>query len=108
MVEADRDSEAEIAQNNKTMPTTTRTNWIENQFSFWNGEHKTLKDLIKKNLNDESSYEHISTNYVDVTSAEMAEMVNDALRSDGFSQRVEIGDLFITCEFQLKMYLMQR
>ena len=102
MVEADRDSEAEIAQNNKTMPTTTRTNWIENQFSFWNGEHKTLKDLIKKNLNDESSYDHISTNYVDVTSAEMAELVNDALRSDGFSQRVEIGDLFITCEFSAK------
>lgn len=36
---------------------------IEKQFSSWNGAHKKLQKLIKQNMNDPDSYEHIETRY---------------------------------------------
>jgi len=39
---------------------------VEAQFSAWNGSHINLTKLIKQNMNDPSSYEHISTNYWDM------------------------------------------
>lgn len=37
--------------------------WIENQFSAWNGSHKALVELIKENMNDPKSFEHVETKY---------------------------------------------
>lgn len=102
LVEEDRDAAAERVQNDKTMSTSTRSSWISNQFSLWDGEHKKLKEMIKSNLNDEKSYDHIETTYYDLTSQELVDMVNQILKSAGYSQRVEIGDLFIMCEFSAK------
>ena len=102
LVAEDRDSDAERDRNNKTMPTATRTAWIEDQFSFWNGEHKKLKGLIKANLNDEKSYDHINTTYIDLTYQERVDEINKVLQSSGYSQRVSLGDLFIMCEFSAK------
>lgn len=42
-----------------------RTKEIEKQFSGWNGAHTNLQYLIKENLKDPKSYEHISTHYYD-------------------------------------------
>jgi hypothetical protein len=39
---------------------------IDAQFSTWNGSHINLTKLIKQNMNDPSSYEHISTDYWDM------------------------------------------
>lgn len=38
---------------------------IEEQFSKWDGSHANLKYLIKENMNDPKSFEHIETKYVD-------------------------------------------
>lgn len=38
---------------------------VEALFSSWNGSHKKLEKLIKLNLNDPSSYEHVQTLYWD-------------------------------------------
>lgn len=38
---------------------------IERQFSAWDGSHIQLKKLVKKQLNDPDSFEHIKTNYFD-------------------------------------------
>lgn len=46
----------EIADRNKK---------IESQFSPWDGSHKTLEKLIKQNMNDPDSYEHVKTVYWD-------------------------------------------
>jgi hypothetical protein len=39
--------------------------WIKNQFSAWDGSHIYLVELIKKNLNDDKSFRHVETTYVD-------------------------------------------
>ncbi|HIF9513888.1 TPA: hypothetical protein ACX6SS_002228 [Photobacterium damselae] len=36
---------------------------FEKQFSKWNGSYQPLEQLIKNNMNDEDSYEHVKTNY---------------------------------------------
>lgn len=100
MVEEDRDTVAEEDQNNKTIPTDDRTSWIESQFSWWDGSHTELEKLIMNNLNDENSYEHIETTYIDVVNEENRTLVNDVISGTGY--QVEIGDLFVITEFSAK------
>ncbi|MDH5524484.1 MAG: hypothetical protein OEY01_10905 [Desulfobulbaceae bacterium] len=44
---------------------TERNNQIEKQFSGWDNSHRNLEKVIKKSMNDPSSYEHVKTNYWD-------------------------------------------
>ena len=39
--------------------------WIDAQFSPWDGKHTYLVDLVKENLNDDKSFKHVETTYVD-------------------------------------------
>ena len=39
--------------------------WIENQFSPWDGSHIDLVKLVKENMNDPKSFEHVETRYSD-------------------------------------------
>lgn len=39
--------------------------WIEEQFSLWDGSHVALVDLVKENMNDPKSFEHVETRYDD-------------------------------------------
>lgn len=79
-----------------------RNEWIKIQFSAWDGAHTELEKIIKKNLNDEKSYEHIATSYRDITNESVRDEVNKILEEAGYSARVEIGDLFIITEFSAK------
>ena len=58
--------------------------------------------MILKNLNDEKSYDHIETTYIDVNSEERITSVNELLSEAGYSQRVEKDDLFISTQFSAK------
>lgn len=80
----------------------TRNQWIKDQFSAWDGSHRKLEELILKNLNDEKSYDHIETTYIDVNSEERITSVNELLSEAGYSQRVEKDDLFISTQFSAK------
>ena len=40
-------------------------NWIDGQFSIWDGSNTYLVKLVKKNLNDPKSFEHVETVYSD-------------------------------------------
>lgn len=79
-----------------------RQDWIDKQFSIWNGSHIQLEVLIIKNLNDEESYEHIETTYIDISSTELQETINNILITNGYTKQVEIDDLFITTKFSAK------
>lgn len=81
---------------------TERNEWITNQFSVWDGSHTVLKGLIKDNLNDEKSFEHIETTYIDVATEDKRKQVNDILEQSGYSQRVDVGDLFVITKFSAK------
>lgn len=37
--------------------------WIKDQFSAWDGSHKDLVKLVKDNMNDPKSFEHVKTKY---------------------------------------------
>ncbi|KLU66783.1 hypothetical protein DEAC_c14510 [Desulfosporosinus acididurans] len=39
--------------------------WVDSQFSAWDGSNRYLVDLLKKNLNDPKSFEHVETKYWD-------------------------------------------
>lgn len=43
----------------------TRQEQIEKNFSAWDGSHRGLTEVIKKSMNDSSSYEHVETVYWD-------------------------------------------
>lgn len=76
--------------------------WIREQFSAWDGSHWELTKLIKAQLNDEKSYDHISTTYREITDESAKAEVNQVLADAGYSQRVEVNDLFIQTEFSAK------
>lgn len=76
--------------------------WIKSQFSTWDGSHKELQKLIKENLNDEKSYDHIETSYRNINSEDAMNDVNKILEEAGYSARVEVGDLFISTRFSAK------
>lgn len=79
-----------------------RNRWIQEQFSAWDGAHYQLQALIIQNLNDEKSYDHIETLYRDVSDESTRDEINQILADAGYSQRVELGDLFIQTEFSAK------
>lgn len=81
---------------------TERNEWITSQFSAWDGSHTVLKNLIKDNMNDEKSFKHIKTTYIDAATEEKKNQVNDILKQSGYSQRVDVGDLFVMTEFSGK------
>ncbi len=81
---------------------TKRNEWINSQFSVWDGSHTVLKDLIKDKLNDEKSFKHIKTTYIDIATEDKMDYVNDILKNAGYTQRVEVGDLFVMTEFSAK------
>ena len=39
--------------------------WIDSQFSAWDGSHVKLVELVKENMNDPKSFEHVETKYID-------------------------------------------
>ena len=42
-----------------------RNQRIQQQFSAWDGAHRNLERMIKSNMHDPSSYEHVKTTYSD-------------------------------------------
>lgn len=102
MVKDDRDAQQEAHKNEITMPGSIRSDWVESQFSLWDGSHKVLEDLIKDNLNDERSYKHEETTYLDITSESLKKQANDMLKECGVKEQVELGDLLIITEFSAK------
>lgn len=103
LIQDDRDMEA-LGESTSAEITAEdlHAKWIEGQFDIWDGSHIALEDLIIKNLNDEKSYKHIQTTYVEITDENVQASVNETLKSSGYVQRVEIGDLFIVTEFSAK------
>ena len=101
LIESDRD---DVAVQEKLNKKEIHDDWVNSQFSIWDGAHKTLEKLIKKQLNDEKSYKHIETTYISIDNDEQKDEVNNMLENAGYSQRVELDDLFIITEFSAKNY----
>jgi hypothetical protein len=46
-------------------PEEQRREFVEEQFSAWDGSHRELVRLVKDSMNDPRSFEHIETRYTD-------------------------------------------
>ena len=76
--------------------------WINDQFSVWDGSHRELTKLIKQNLNDEKSYDHIKTVYVEILNDAQIKEMNKLFKQVGSNARADIGDLWIETQFSAK------
>ena len=57
----------------------THKEWVEKQFSIWDGSHKQFIELVKKQLNDEKSFKHKQTSYIEIADDDTLKLVNDSL-----------------------------
>ncbi|MBR0576822.1 hypothetical protein KCG48_10820 [Proteiniclasticum sp. BAD-10] len=76
--------------------------WVNGQFGIFDGSHKNLVKLIKKNLNDESSFDHIETSFVEISEEAIRDDLNQRLKATNIDATVEIGDLWIETQFSAK------
>lgn len=79
-----------------------RYEWMSSLFSVWDGSCDQLNDLIVDNLNDEKSFEHIETTYVDIYDADTRDTYADVLSQAGIDFDIEVGDIWIQTEFSAK------
>jgi len=56
---------AKVKMDAKVAAQTAYSNWVKAQFSTWDGSNTDPVDLVKKNLNDDTSFSHVDTNYTD-------------------------------------------
>lgn len=99
LIREDRDI---LAAQNKIDAEDERQAWISSQFNIWDGRHKELCELIKETLNDSGSFKPSAADYTDVYDDTMQEYINQILENAGFSERVDVGDVFIIQEFTAK------
>jgi hypothetical protein len=70
--------------------------------SIWDGDHATLKKLIKQSMNDEGSYKHVDTTWIYVDNSTTQQDVNILISEIGWLYEVSIGDFIIITEFSGK------
>lgn len=99
LIREDRDT---LAAQNKINAEDERQSWISSQFSIWDGRHKELCELIEEALNDRGSFKPRAADYTDVYDDTVQEYINQILENAGFSERVDVGDVFIIQEFTAK------
>ena len=93
--------EIAMSQQNPTY-NTRKKRWMESQFSAWDGSHKALEGLIKKSMNDEDSYKHHETTYIEVKDKEIQAKMQEVVKASGQNYKVDIDDIVITCVFSGK------
>lgn len=81
---------------------TARNKQINDLFSAWDGSCPVLTQEIKKKLNDEDSFKHIQTTYIDVKTQDTADKYTKIFQDAGYDITVNIGNLVITTQFSAK------
>ena len=76
--------------------------WNMTNFSLFNGSNKKLNKLIQSQLNDEKSFKHIKTETVEAISESEVKRINDILADAGYSDRVQLNDVFAMVQFSAK------
>ena len=76
--------------------------WISRMISAWDGSVDEFEKMIKEHLNDEGSYNHIETSYLDISSNEDMQEVNKIFRQAGIMTSAQVGDIILVTEFSAK------
>ena len=64
-VEDKKAADAKAVEDKKVADAAAYQTWVKGQFSVWDGSNTYLVDLVKENLNDAKSFEHVETKYAD-------------------------------------------
>jgi hypothetical protein len=98
---ASNDTPKDTTSDQITIPETTLSkeemekkahdDWVAAQFSLWDGSCTSFVKLVKDNMNNPKSFEHVETKYVVLSIKEQLE----ALEGKG-----EIGDLYVIMKFR--------
>jgi hypothetical protein len=64
--------------------------WVDSQFSLWDGSHSRLVKFVKENMNDSKSFEHVETTYLIISTQEQADLIGKGT----------IGDLYVYMKFR--------
>lgn len=76
--------------------------WINQNFSMWDNSNKELNRMIKNKLNDEKSFKHKKTTLIKAINQSEVERINKAIAGSGFSNKVQLNDVFIAVDFSAK------
>jgi len=76
-------ADAKAVEDKKVADAAAYQTWIKGQFSVWDGSNTYLVDLVKNNLNDAKSFEHVETKYVDKGSFLIVKMTYRAKNAFG-------------------------
>lgn len=65
--------------------------WLNGQFSAWDGAHHDLVKLVKNNMNDAKSFEHVETRYLRIQTQKHIDTVGNG---------AEIDDVYLYMKFR--------
>lgn len=84
-------------------PTLTRKEYIETQFSRWDGSHASVVAHVKAYMHDPSSFRHLATSYTDNGTTLVVVMVYSG--KNVFSARVQER---VMCEVEVRTGIVHR
>ena len=76
--------------------------WIDDLAFSFDHSIPEFNKMIKKMLNDEKSFKHISTDWLYISDDDLKKTINELLKEYGFSSSVSVGDYLIMTEFSAK------
>lgn len=91
--------EETVAETSKAMSSSTYDYWADYLFSVWDGGCSKLEKMIKKNMNDPDSFKERETTRYYATNENTKKALNDVLAEYGFSEKLDINDVVVACEF---------
>lgn len=105
LVTQKRDIAAEKAQieaiDSARAEETEYDNWVDSQFSLWNGDSDAFINLVKNQLNDSHSLRDTETNYIAIQDQDALDTVNASFSQNG-SPVANMNDIYITMDFTAK------
>lgn len=91
--------DAEQTETPKSTNSSSYDYWADYLFSVWDGGCPKLEKMIKKNMNDPDSFKERETTRYYATNENTKKALNDVLAEYGFSEKLDINDVVVACEF---------
>lgn len=96
-----KDDRKATEEQNRVNTGSEYSNWISSQFDS-KGANIYLENLIKNQLYDVNSYQHLKTEFIEVNDENRKTYVAGLVKEKDSSVTVEIGDLYLITEYNAK------
>lgn len=96
-----KDDRKATEEQNRVNAGSEYSNWVSSQFDG-KGANIYLENLIKNQLYDVDSYQHLKTEFIEVNDENRKAYVANLVKEKNSSVTVEIGDLYLITEYNAK------